>query len=263
MIGQHQLNATSSTPSSGRSSSMAQHQHGASSMEISPLCDSITALPITSNPAASEQSMQPNSYHYIDQHLSYHRQDRQQAGSQEVSLNLMLPTTIGRPPTNGTSATSRLLKARSPVSPLGLCDTQSNGISSTFSSASVSPSSPRILTTMGCHAANQISKLSLHCNNSNSSPITLAGVHSAQGNLLQRTGADMTQTNHLVCGQGKRDLSLGGTILPTSLASEGSFGLLADVAVAAAAAEEQTRIEQQSVSAAAAAHSQPIDLSKK
>lgn len=181
----------------------------------------------------------------------------------------MVPATINC----GAGSIQQQLMARSPVSPISSCDgAYSNmAISNAFSSASSSPTSPKIVTTMGGqqqhhhHFTNSlqgnISKLSLHCNGNSSNHAFLSGANSNQESAAAGQSLLLAQqpSHHLVSGSAKLSL-----LQNQRVSSEGGFGLLADVAIAAAeAAEEQSRLEQQAAEAAASAAVQPIDLSKK
>lgn len=234
-----------STPLSGRSSSMAhanqnQHRQSTASVEMDTLEHSSSA---GSQLAASRLT---SSYQYIDQHLSYHGQTPQ--GGASLSVDLPMTISCSQAATKRANVSNSLLATRSPVSPLSSCDAHSN--LAPYNSASPSPSSPRI---SGCQLSNQlshISKLSLNCN---------AGITTMQAARPVATASTASGASNQL-----NLLQVAGNVEP--LNGEGNFGLLADVAVAAA--EEQSRIERQqqaeaAAAAAAVASAQPIDLSKK
>lgn len=211
----------SSSPSSGRASAMvAGHAQHSGPAQL-----------------ADQAAGQTSSNQYISQHLSYHLGHQARVTGQ---LSLVVPANeLG-----GVQQGSSFLVARSPISPISSCDAFSNHatISSTFSSASSSPIPPRLTTaTAGAgqshqlaSSLSQISRLSLHCANS------------------MARQADALSSQNLA-----NKLSL---LRSSDNDASGNFGLLADVAIAAA--EEQSRMEllqqQRQLSAA-----QPIDLSKK
>lgn len=266
LCGHHHAHHNHSAPSSGRFSSMM-------AMSTTPHGSMLLANGFESPTVPSLAPSQPtSSYQYIDQHLSYHQQQQErlllQRVQQQQQLSLMVPG-AGQQAAASNAQQMHNLLARSPISPLSSCDGAYNGISSTFSSASPSPTSPRIVASAAssCHFTNSlngtISKLSLHCNGSNSNSAFPSAL--AQDNQLLLQQQQQQPSHHLVSGAAK--LSLLQQNQRAVVASEGGFGLLADVAIAAAeAAEEQSRLEQQVVQQAeqaAAAAAQPIDLSKK
>lgn len=197
-----------------------------------------------------QQQQQTSSYQYIDQHLNYHKQ-RQQELQQRESLNLMIGS---QPQLNGRDGST--------MSPT--CDLYTNGVSSSISS-------PQILNTVACNVTNslsQISKLSLNCSTSNTSNGSGQVANKQLDHHHNLLPADFAPTHHLVSGASKISL------MKSVKASEGGFGLLADVAIAAA--EEQSRMEleleiqqqhqqqqQSTITNSGQVVAQPIDLSKK
>lgn len=235
-----------STPSSGRSSSTAHASHLHHHRQPSASVEMDALEPNSSLPSSQQVSQLTSSYQYIDQHLSYHRQQQPTQIGSNLNVNLPMTISCSLPQVIGQRAnmSNSLLVARSPVSPMSSCDAHSN--LAHYNSASPSPSSPRISGSQLSNQLSHISKLSLNCN---------AG---AQVNHQQTTTSS-------TFGLGNKLNLLQVASNVTSVNCEGgNFGLLADVAVAAA--EEQSRIEQQQqaeAAAAAAASAQPIDLSKK
>lgn len=226
-----------STPSSGRSSSMAHanHQRPSTSIEMDHSSQH-------HDESARQVPQLTSSCQYIDQHLSYHRSS--------ANPNTLAPTTLGSLGPQTGQGVHSLLDARSPVSPISSCDAHSN--LAHYNSACPSPASPRIA---GCHLSNQIShigNLSLNCTASTNNS-TQSNSFSSSSNASTGDKLNLLQV-----------APLGLSSISAPVGSEGSFGLLADVAVAAA--EEQSRIErqqQEEAAAVAAAVGQPIDLSMK